>query len=339
MSKPPKKAKRERLYSFDYHPEHKAQLKEWNDKRGIAVALDCTPMDDEDKEICRAAVKGMYEAAGLVAPPPERIVFVSSPFVARLAGGFAAATWWLRKNPNYDLAKMSEFEKNDAIAIATSKETNDETRKSTYNLTSNATYNAIYLKTHILTYKKTHNATDISTRNVTRISTYNETRLANYNKTDDETQGATYLATRRATNNAKQRGTNIATVPEITAPLPDNEKVLVGFFHECAKSALNMWQGGNEWAGWGSYISFFRDIAKLDLPEYQNWKHWEALELHSGIRIVHKDFCIISDRPEFIKMNEYNRPHCVDGPFKKYRDGWSLYYINGVAVDRELTES
>lgn len=353
------------LYSFDGHSEHRAQLKKWNDKHGIAVGLDCTPMDDEDREISRVSVKGIYEAANLVAPPPERIVFVSSPLVAQLAGGFAAAIWWLRENPNSDLAKMSEFETNDAIEIATCNATNYETR-AIYFRTYNATRNATEFTTHLEACEKTRNATHIATHDATRLSTrvatYDAILLAKQRAIGSATQNETSIATRLATLDKTENATNLvtriatfddATLPtristsvaiqraigsEINADLPESEKVLVSFFLECAKSASSMWQGGNEWAGWGSYISFFREIAKLNLPEYANWKHWGNLELHSGIRMVHKEFCIISDRPEFIKMDENNQPHCVDGPFKKYRDGWSLYYINGVAVERERVE-
>ena len=80
-------------YSFEDHPEHRARLGEWAD-RWIANALNCTPMDDAERDVMRAAIFGLYEAAGL--EPPSRIVFVPSPLVLRLAGGFAAGIFHLR---------------------------------------------------------------------------------------------------------------------------------------------------------------------------------------------------------------------------------------------------
>ncbi len=47
---------------------------------------------------------------------------------------------------------------------------------------------------------------------------------------------------------------------------------------------------------------------------------------------MHPDFCMISDRPCVLKVDEQNRPHCSDGPFCKWRDGSALYAVHGVRV-------
>ncbi len=77
--------------------EHREQLGPWRD-RWIANAMSTKPMDDEERKICREAVKGLYRAANLTPPPDHRIVFVPSPFVMRFAGCFAAAIWHQRKS-------------------------------------------------------------------------------------------------------------------------------------------------------------------------------------------------------------------------------------------------
>lgn len=99
-----------------------------------------------------------------------------------------------------------------------------------------------------------------------------------------------------------------------------------------------MWNGGNQWSGWASYLSFFRHIAKLNLPVYDKWNHYENAATRGGPRMMHEDFCIVSDRPAFIKIDAQHRPHCEDGPFCSWRDGWSLYCWHGVRVDRLLIE-
>jgi hypothetical protein len=99
-----------------------------------------------------------------------------------------------------------------------------------------------------------------------------------------------------------------------------------------------MWNGGNQWSGYSAYLSFFRHVAGLDLPIYEKWDHYEKASMHAGPRIMHADFCMVSDRPEFIKRDAQSRPHCEDGPFCRWRDGWELFYWHGVAVTRQIIE-
>ncbi len=54
--------------------------------------------------------------------------------------------------------------------------------------------------------------------------------------------------------------------------------------------------------------------------------------IHSGPRIMHAEFCIVSDRPSILTVDQTNRPHCLDGPFCKWRDGSSLFAIHGVRM-------
>ena len=63
----------------------------------IANALSCEPAD---RARATEAIRGLYRAAALTPPPPEREVFVRSPFTAHIAGGVAAGVWWLRDNPD-----------------------------------------------------------------------------------------------------------------------------------------------------------------------------------------------------------------------------------------------
>ena len=133
---------------------------------------------------------------------------------------------------------------------------------------------------------------------------------------------ATDAATRAATHDATTAATRMAK-----------------FMLQCCSSYYNMWDGGNQWSAWMSYLSFFRHVANLDLPEYEKVQHYEAASIHGGPRIMHPDFCMISDRPEFIHRDEQNRPHSLTGPFCRWRDGWSLYYVHGVRVPTFVIES
>ena len=118
-----------------------------------------------------------------------------------------------------------------------------------------------------------------------------------------------------------------------------SEKFGLGDFGvECVRHVHNMWNGGNQWSGWVGYLSFFRHVAKLDI-DYNNWDPYEKLAELSGPRVVHEKFCIISDRPEILTVNGRNQPHGGGKPFCKWRDGSSLYSVNGVRVPAYVVES
>lgn len=92
------------------------------------------------------------------------------------------------------------------------------------------------------------------------------------------------------------------------------------------------------WAGWTAFLAFFRDVAKIDLPEHAAFRPWEELTLHSGPRFMHAKFWIASDFPERIGRDAENRPHSDDGPQIAWRDGWKTYAIHGVRVPGWLVE-
>lgn len=225
---------------YELTDEHRAQLKPWAEK-WIRIAMSTEAMTEADRDAMRVAIKGLYEAADLKPPPPERIVFVPSPLVGNVASGFAAAIWWLRRNAK----------------------------------------------------SETHDATEAATRAATE-------------------SWAVSLSVRIAGPNSK-------------------------FLISCAQAASRLWNGGNHWAGWPAVISFFRHVAKLPI-DFSKWQHYEATAIHGSWRWMHPDFCIVSDRPMTLKVDNQNRPHSADGPSHEWRDGWKLYHWRGVAVPARWIE-
>jgi len=328
------------MKKYTLTPEHKAQFEPWKDK-WVASAMSTKPMDQEEKALCREAVKGLYRAANLEPPPDHRIVFVPSPFVARFAGGFAAAIWYMRKN------KKRNFARNATNATdAATNATYDATRAATYDATraatDAATYAATDAATRAATDAATYDATDAATYDATdaatRAATLAATSAATSAATDDATDAATYDATSAATYDATDAATRAATQSDKWYKLDVDGLVKlsnilgVGLFGlNCAQLGWKMWNGGNQWSGWVSFISFFRHIVKLKI-DYSKWQHYETLAEHSSYRIMHEKFCIISDRPKTLRVNARNQPHCEDGPFCEWRDGTALFSINGVRV-------
>jgi hypothetical protein len=356
--------------------EHRAQLAPWA-SRWIANAMSTKPMDNEDRRITREAVKGLYLAAGLTPPPDHRIVFVSSPFVGRFASGFAAAIWYNREQASKgsDATRVAtDAATRDATDDATRAATNAATRDATDDATSDATRAATDDATDAATYAATdaatrdatndatrdatRAATDAATRDATRVATDAATRAATRAATDDATRDATDDATSVATDDATRVATYDATDAATDAATRDalvdrnswyqvDIAGLIGVANKtgagklglrCAQDSWKFWQGGNQWSAWVSYLSFFRHVAKLPI-DYSKFDHYEKAATHSGPRWMHKEFCIISDRPEVLTVNERNQPHNVNGPFCKWRDGSALYSINGVRIPAWIAET
>jgi hypothetical protein len=103
------------------------------------------------------------------------------------------------------------------------------------------------------------------------------------------------------------------------------------FGFKCAAEAWRMYQGGNFWSGWTAFLSFFRHVAKLDI-DYSKFDYWEKATIHGSWRIMHPEFCIVSDRPRVLKVDEQNRPHCETGPYCQWSDGMGLYAWHGVRI-------
>jgi len=293
--------------------EHRAQLAPWAE-RWIRAAMSTAAMSEDDRAACRVAVRGLYEAAGLVPPPDHRIVFVASPFVLRFAAGWAAWIWYCRR-------------RSAATRAATSAATYAATRDATYAATDAATSAATYAATDDATYAATYAATDAATSAATYAATDDATYAATYAATDAATSAATYAATDDATYAA----TRAATWYRLSAPrMPSAAWV-------CVSLAYRMWAGGNQWSGWVAFLSFFRHVAKLPI-DYSKWQHWETLAERSGPRVLHADFAMISDRPEVLTVDAQRRPHSDTGPFCRWRDGSALYAVHGVRVPWDVIE-
>ena len=163
-------------------------------------------------------------------------------------------------------------------------------------------------------------ATAQATAQATRQATWLATALA--------TAQATWLATRQATAQATEQATWQATAPNIYSPQFSWVEQCPPVYQYCAQKISHLVQWGNQASAFDSFLSFFREVCQLPL-DYTAWEPWETLSLHSGPRIVHADFCMISDRPKLLKIDEQSRPHCDTGPFCQWRDGSAIYAVHG----------
>ena len=285
------------------------------------------------------AIKGIYAAAGLNEP---RVVIAPSPMVMAFAYGASAAIWYQRTHIATRIATDS------ATRIATRIATDIAALSATHIATDIATDSATRIATDSATRIATDSATDSATRIATDSATLSATRIATHIATDSATRiatlsatriaalSATHIATRIATDSATHIATHIATAEKGAA---EACRHLAGTFGlECATRWGGVYQGGNMWAPWECYLTAARDILGLKLPPHDAYAHWEAAAIHGGFRVMHPEFCIVSDFPEVIRIDDQNLPHCEDGPSHRWRDGWSLYHWHGVRIPAEWVE-
>lgn len=348
--------------------EHEARFGEWRD-HWIANAMSTAPMTEEDRAVCREAAFGLYAAAGL--PPPKHIVFVPSPFAAVFAGGFAAAIWYRSRNgPATTVAATwaaTNTQTKDATGIvawraataakeATTKIVEENTAGVVMDpVTAAATWAVTAAATRAATEVAVRPASEVATKTSTSKSTGASledggavevaAREAMWTLTVAATKSATMSATKVGTEVAEQGASQAAIEGEAWDADPLHnwyvmpcdmrrlaEEIGVGDFGlQCAAHAWRMWQGGNQWSSYDACLSFFQDVAKLPI-DWSNYRHWRALAELSGPRIMHPDFCMISDRPELLLVDNNNRPHSEDGPFCRWRDGTALYSHHGTRV-------
>src|SRR3990167_1554012 len=271
-------------------------------KKWIKIAFRTDPIN---KEKITDAIYRLYESAGLKCP---RVVIVPSPFIGKLASGIAAAVWYIRKN--------------------------------------GATHDSTYAATRAATRAATDDATDAATSAATDAATYAATsaatRAATYAATDAATDAATNAATLNSTTDATRAATSAATDADVKKNwlnylikfFTPNE---VDFTIKCISSSWKLYQGGNMWAYFMPYAEAMRDVIGLTgLDCWKKYQSWEDSSREGGFRFMHKKFCIVSDFPEKLTIDEKNRPHNEHGPSHRWRDGFEIYSIHGVLFPKNL---
>jgi hypothetical protein len=124
----------------------------------------------------------------------------------------------------------------------------------------------------------------------------------------------------------------------LTLHMTSPQDPLVRFLLGCVPKWWRMHNGGSDWSAWPAHLSFFRHVAKLDLPIYEKWQHYEDAALHGASRFMHSDFWVVSDRQTSNHRDAQNRLHNETGPARTWGDGWAVWYWHGTPVPRSLIE-
>ena len=95
--------------------------------------------------------------------------------------------------------------------------------------------------------------------------------------------------------------------------------------------------GGNLWSAWVSFYKFFEESKLVKYNEFDSMR----LNLFSDIVdscgwwYPFENICIVCDRPEIINIED-GQLHRENMPAVKFRDGWSIYAINGHLVPEKV---
>lgn len=101
------------------------------------------------------------------------------------------------------------------------------------------------------------------------------------------------------------------------------------------REGANNDRGGQFWAGWCAYISFFRDVMGWEDDSLAKFALDEEITKTCGRVWWHEEVCVVSDRPTKILRDAEHRLHSITEPAIQYRNGWSLSFVHGVSIPNE----
>jgi hypothetical protein len=291
-----------------------------------------------DPRLIEEAIIGIYRAAKLAEP---RVVLVPSPFVMAMAGGIAAT--WRYLFENNPLSEQEQRVSFDAmIDSVTNHATNHATYYATRTGTADATFNARRDRIYQATGAVITDVIGDAVYGVTKDATNNATRIAKklvFPVAPD-------LAIQEATINAiyAVTGATRNTIRDTTQSWLELADSFVG--PEWGKAALasadrweHVYQSGNMEASDECFLTAARDIFGIQFTNHAGYAAWERAAINGGFRWMHPKFCLVSDFPEVLRVNARNQPHAEFGPSRRWRDGWSLWHLNGVRVEQWMAES
>ena len=275
-----------------------------------------------------AAAHAATDAAAATAAATAAVV--AATYLATDAAATATATAAVVAAVVAAAATYATYATDDAAATAIRAAAHAATYSATVAAATDAAATAIHAATAAAVVAATYSATVAAATDAAATAIYAATHTAVVAATHAAVAATTAAAIHAATAaTVADAATDEFWHPvgnQCAAASPDQ------FSTQCAALAWKFRQGGNHWSAWDSYLSFFQDIAGLELPGCQAYRHWRTLSERSGPRYVHKEFCIISDRPELLTVDAENRPHADTGPFCRWRDGTALYAVHGVRV-------
>jgi hypothetical protein len=307
--------------------------------RWIGIGLSCAPMDEADRHAVERSVRSLYRRCNLA--EPKAVVFVSSPFVLRVASGIAAGALHAEIDEDvvdFELgADFIDYAFETAISRAVDAAVGDAVRAAVVRPASavvdaavgSAVGSAIDLVVGAIDDDATGALSTVGPAIGRAVG------LAIRSAVSDRKVG---LVVRAAVESALSAA--IGSPPPTTADadmnrLLDDESFLL----ECvADVSGDLQHNGNLAVGGSAWCSFFRDVFGLELAEWESFADQEVLGSRCGPYVLHPLFAMVSDRPAALARDDGGRLHAADGPAISWRDGYGLHFWHGVHLPAWIIE-
>jgi hypothetical protein len=85
--------------------------------------------------------------------------------------------------------------------------------------------------------------------------------------------------------------------------------------------------------GWVSFYDFFTQIGVVNHEKFNQFRELLLSGVYDMIQL--EGFCVVSSLPIVLHKNANDRLHCENGPAIAWKDGFELYYWNGINVPKE----
>jgi hypothetical protein len=97
------------------------------------------------------------------------------------------------------------------------------------------------------------------------------------------------------------------------------------------------WLNGHFMSSYFSFFNFMNEVLNIKYDVQEKYE-WYQKTSHVGLIYPLENICIISDRPESIKMKN-GLLHCEGSAAIKYIDNFSIWALNGISVTKEIAET
>ena len=86
--------------------------------------------------------------------------------------------------------------------------------------------------------------------------------------------------------------------------------------------------------GWLAFYDFFERLGIVKLKDFDKFRDLMNCGIYDMVQL--KNYCVVCGLPEYILRDTNNNLHSLKGSAIKWKDGFELYYINGVNFKKEL---